>query len=211
MPFETPNGLTEAHVAAGLHLIGSGLNRKVGNDTILVFHRVLDREGVTPHQFESAIRDYLREEDQFPSPSKLLRYAKGGDGGQGRAGEAFMLGTTIRFIDYIADPERYAVVMCQRESELREAAAKERALRAALELTSEKRIDAEHIPEPRDADRAGRSASEGLQDEGGQAGRVVLAGSELEPQAPERRVDATDGLDPVQSFLPKPDREACPF
>jgi hypothetical protein len=210
MPFETPSQLSEAQVAAGLHLIASALNRKVGNDTILVFHRVLDRDGVTPDQFEAAVRDYLHDEETFPSPSKLLRYAKGGPGG-GRIDDAYIHGTTIRASDYVRDPDRYAAVLCQRENDLREAAAKERALRAALALTSTEEKNAERIAEQGAADRTHREPGQGLHHEEPEASGFVLVGSQLGPPPEDGGVDAADGLDQVQPVLPEPDRKGCPF
>jgi hypothetical protein len=211
MPFETWEALREDVVSSGLHLIAGGLNRKVADETIRIFHRLLSSEGVTDVQFEAAVRDYAKHEDTFPSPAKMLRYCQdSGHSGSG-VGEAYILGTTIRARDYIRDPESYAAVLCQREADLREAAAKERAARAALVISSRKEADAKHLAQPSHADRPDRKAGEGLQHEGREADRVVLAGSELGEEDAGRDVEGTDGLDSVQPVLPEPDRKGCPF
>jgi hypothetical protein len=132
MPFETPDALSEAAVASALHLLASALHRKISLDMTVIYHRTLDRAGVTDYQLERATQEILKSEERFPTIATILRYARGEGKSTGGEENAVIRGTNIRCSDYVADPDRYAEFLCKIQNEDREAARREREQRQAV-------------------------------------------------------------------------------
>lgn len=64
--------LTSETVAEGLAILGSAFRRRISAETILVYHRVL-HERLDEKQFETAVKECVEHEDEFPTAATLLR------------------------------------------------------------------------------------------------------------------------------------------
>ncbi len=67
--------LTSESVAEGVALLGSAFRRRVSAETTLIYHRIL-HDKLDQKQFETAVREAIEHEEEFPTVSKLLKYGE---------------------------------------------------------------------------------------------------------------------------------------
>ena len=67
--------LTSEEVAEGMAILGSAFRRKVSAETTLIYHRILHTK-LDRQQFETAVREVVEHEEEFPTVSKLLTYGE---------------------------------------------------------------------------------------------------------------------------------------
>jgi len=159
-----------------LTALGQAFRRKVDSELTAIYHKALDGE-VTDAGLTRVTREILANEEKFPTIAMILRYVRGDAkqdmGAQGPMSKAFILGTDIKFTDYVRDPNRYAEELCRREYALRDEAKLEREAKAAEEerrkaaaraeaerqaAAVKEQADAERQLEPGAADRPHREA-----------------------------------------------------